>query len=69
MRVLCDADEKDDMAKEDSDKLAHTIAQLESLRKLGKIMNHHLLCFSLENGGVIVFFLHLLQMDGLMIRT
>jgi hypothetical protein len=37
-----DADEKDDMAKEDSDKFASIITQVESLHELGTATNHHL---------------------------
>jgi hypothetical protein len=43
--VACvrDADEKDDMAKEDSDKFAAIITQVECLHELGTATNHHLL--------------------------
>ena len=37
MCVLCDADEKDDIAKEDCDMVVPTIAQLESMHEFGKL--------------------------------
>jgi hypothetical protein len=52
---LRDADEKDDMAKEDSDKFAAIITQVESLHELGTATNHHLSSLNYKPSAIFLY--------------